>query len=188
MSRFIISNFPKKDKKKVNRDLQLAIDTIISLLCVGMVVLVAVFITTVHDEELPELKSEPIVEEVKEVIVAKTELAEPKEPIVPDEEIMASVVMAEAEGEPMLGKVAVAATILNRADAYGQTIETVVNMPNQYAKGKEPNEECFRAVEIAMENRDLFPADMLYFRAYKYHSFGEPYLIIGNHYFSTEGE
>lgn len=105
-------------------------------------------------------------------------------------DLIARVVMSEAGGEPYIGKVAVAATIINRADKYSQTVEQVVYAPNQYAKpyGGVPNAECYKAVVEAINHRDLFPRDMLYFRTKHYHSFGVPYTVIGAHYFSTTGE
>lgn len=180
----IISNFPKNDK---DEDLRLLI-LIISFIALGILAVIGVISAgTESRAEVPEIVAEPIpVEEVKE------EPAEvPEEPVrMTDDEIIAMVVMAEAGNQELLGKVAVATTILNRCDAWGKTVEEVINMPNQYTFPYygTVSEECFRAVEIARENRDLFDSKMLYFRAYKYHSFGEPYIVIGSHYFSKEGD
>lgn len=104
-------------------------------------------------------------------------------------ELLARVCMSEAGNEPFLGKVAVVATVLNRCDNWGLTTEEVVYSPNQYWLGNNgaPSEECFQAVAFAIENRDIFPADMMYFRNKHYHSFGKPYTQIGAHYFSTSG-
>lgn len=105
-------------------------------------------------------------------------------------ELLATVCMGEAGTEPLVGKIAVVTTILNRCDDNGQTVEQVVYAPNQYYTGYrgEISEEARQAVEIAINNRDLFPDDMLYFRTKHYHGFGKPYTVIGNHYFSTKGE
>ena len=104
-------------------------------------------------------------------------------------ELLARVCMSEAGNEPFLGKVAVVATVLNRCDNWGQTTEEIVYAPNQYWLGNNgtPSEECFQAVAFAIENRDIFPADMMYFRNKHYHTFGKPYTQIGAHYFSTAG-
>lgn len=104
-------------------------------------------------------------------------------------ELLARVCMSEAGNEPFLGKVAVVATVLNRCDNWGLTTEEVVYSPNQYWLGNNgaPSEECFQAVAFAIENREIFPADMMYFRNKHYHSFGKPYTQIGAHYFSTSG-
>ena len=117
------------------------------------------------------------------------EQASPKpttEPILSDEELIAQVVEAEARGEEMIGKVAVATTILNRADYYGLAVEAVVSAKNQYSYpySGEISEDSYRAVEIALANRDLFPRTMMWFRTGQYHSFADDYLQIGNHYFS----
>lgn len=104
-------------------------------------------------------------------------------------ELLARVCMSEAGNEPFLGKVAVVATVLNRCDNWGLTTEAVVYAPNQYWLGYNgaPSEECFQAVAFAIENREIFPADMMYFRNKHYHTFGKPYTQIGAHYFSTQG-
>ena len=96
--------------------------------------------------------------------------------------------MAEAGNQPMVGKVAVATTILNRSEIWGKSIYSVVTQKNQYAypyKGK-VDDECYEAVDIAIKNRNLFSRKMLYFRTGHYHSFGSPYIQIGDHYFSLE--
>lgn len=189
MSKFIVSKFPKKDNKRMSKNLIRAMDAFIGLTAIAIFVLAVVFASRVNaEEELPEVKAEPIVEEVEEVIVATTELVEPKEPIVSDEEIIAMVVHAEAQGEPMIGKVAVACVVYNRADRYGLTVESVVNAKHQFSISDSYTEEDLRAVEIARDNRDLYPENMLYFRADAYHTFGSRWLPIGNHYFSLESE
>jgi spore germination cell wall hydrolase CwlJ-like protein len=106
-----------------------------------------------------------------------------------EDELIARVVQAEAGAEPLVGKVAVAATILNRAECRGMTIEEVIYEPNQYAAPTKGivNNESQEAVRIAREQRDLFPRNMVYFRRDYFHAkYGEPYVIIGHHYFSTE--
>lgn len=150
-------------------------------------------------EELPTLTSEPIEEPIEPTgwhetieVESVNEMAEvpdrPKKIIYSDEELMAMVVHAEAKGEEMVGKVAVASAILNRCDYYGLTVESVIYQEDQFAIATTYTESDMRAVEIAQEVRDLFPEDMLYFRNQYYHSFGTPYMQIGNHFFSTKGE
>ena len=148
-------------------------------------------------EELPEVKAEPIgiVEELSgghETVDIINETAElptrPSKPVLTDEELIAQVVHAEANGEEMIGKTAVAAVVLNRCDYFGLTVESVVYAKNQFAISDTYTETDMRAVEIAQKNRDLFDSRMLYFRNKHYHTFGEPYLVIGNHYFSLRGE
>ena len=151
-----------------------------------------IYIFTNPEEPIQALTATPIVtaQEIIEEVEEVPEEEEPKAPIMSDADIIAMVVMAEAGNQDMLGKVAVASVVLNRVDYFGTTVEAVVNEPNQfsYPYYGTVSDECYRAVEIAEENRDLFPAEMLYFRAYKYHDFGTPYENIGDHYFSLREE
>lgn len=145
--------------------------------------------------EEPAIKEE-ITQEVNEEPVEEVIEEEP-EPYVhmTDDDIIAAVVMGEAGNQDLLGKTAVAATILNRADYFGLTIEQVVNADNAYNAYPYTGvvtADCYRAVEIARENRDLFPTTMMFFKTKDYHGFGEHYNKIGDHYFSylaeSEGE
>lgn len=103
--------------------------------------------------------------------------------------LIARVVQAEAGNQAFVGKIAVAMTILNRMDYYGQTAEEVIYADNQYATPASIwTEEDERAVEFARQNRDLFPENLIFFRTDHYHSFGEPYTVIGDHYFSVVEE
>ena len=122
-----------------------------------------------------------------EVIIEETVVLEQEAPLISEDDLMAKVIQAEAGNEPLIGKVAVAATILNRADKWDMTIYEVLTQPHQYASPAYiVSEDCYKAVELARENRDLFPEDMLWFRTKHYHAFGEPYTVIGSHWFSTE--
>lgn len=122
-----------------------------------------------------------------EVIIEETVVLEQEAPLISEDDLMAKVIQAEAGCEPLIGKVAVAATILNRADKWDMTIYEVLTQPHQYASPAYiVDEECYKAVELARENRDLFPEDMLWFRTKHYHTFGEPYTVIGSHWFSCE--
>ena len=117
---------------------------------------------------------------------------EPKGIVVTDEEydLLLRVCMSECGGEygePMEGKIAVVETVLNRCEMYGMTIEEVLYAPNQYsmADNGEPDYTVINAVNSALEKR-TYPKNMIYFRTLHYHSFGEPYIKIGSHYFSLE--
>lgn len=107
-----------------------------------------------------------------------------------DRLLIAKVVQAEAGTEPFVGKVAVAATILNRAELREMSISDVIFETGQYATPwvGTLDEEVFRAVDFAVENRDLFPKNMFFFRTHHFHrmAFAEDYIQIGNHYFSTD--
>lgn len=184
LSNHILSLFPKESKESTST--QDLIEAVFGFLALLTVIAFVGIITLLKDlntnEELPEVTAYPIVKEEVKTITAETKL----EPVVDDDYLIASIVMAEAEGEEMVGKVAVASVILNRCENWNKTVSEVINEPNQFAKGKEPNLDCVRAVEIAKEVRDLYPSDMLYFRNAHYHEFGCPFLVIGHHYFSTE--
>ena len=111
---------------------------------------------------------------------------------VTDEEynLLLRVCMSECGGkygEPLEGKIAVVETILNRSEIYGKSIEEVVYEPYQYSTSDngEPDETVEQAVDIALRE-NIYPDDMIYFRTGNYHSFGEPYQQIGNHYFSLK--
>lgn len=107
-----------------------------------------------------------------------------------DRLLIAKVVQAEAGTEPFVGKVAVASTILNRAEMREMSIHDVVYEKNQYASpwvGTIEN-EVMDAVDFAYENRDLFPRNMFFFRTNHFHrlAFTDDYCQIGAHYFSTD--
>lgn len=109
-----------------------------------------------------------------------------------DFDMMARVVYAEAKTESFDGKVAVAEVILNRAesDSFPDTVAEVITQENAFsiygASGSAPlDTECQEAVQEAVNGR-IFPGEVVYFREGKFHTFGTPYVIIGNHYFSTE--
>lgn len=108
-------------------------------------------------------------------------------------ELLARVCMSECGGkygEPLQGKIAVVETILNRVDMGWGTIEEVVTEPYQYsmADNGEPDESVYEAVDIALIGKGMFPDNMVYFRTEHFHDFGQPFMQIGNHYFSLEVE
>lgn len=185
----IISNFPQKVNKRMNdrEDLRFVVWLIALLLVVAG--LSIFYVSTKQTNEDFILKAEPIkqvtaAEIIEEVTEAEEE--EPKTPILSDQELIAMVVMSEAGNQDMLGKVAVASVVLNRCNYFGLTVESVVKAKGQFSFPYYGivSEDCYRAVEIAEQSRDLFPATMLYFRNTKYHDFGIPYEKIGDHYFS----
>jgi spore germination cell wall hydrolase CwlJ-like protein len=106
-----------------------------------------------------------------------------------ERELMAQIVMNEAEGEPQDGKQAVAQVIVNRvlSPLFPDTIRDVIYEKYQFATSgtKTPTQECYEAVDAALKYEG-FPPNMFYFRNEHYHTFGKPYCQIGNHYFSTE--
>ncbi len=103
-------------------------------------------------------------------------------------DLIARVVMSEANGEPMVGKVAVVATIFNRARIYEMSISEVICSPNQYstANNGKPTQECYDAIDLYCECPELYPEDLIYFQLRSYSKYGEDYAVIGSHYFSTK--
>lgn len=109
--------------------------------------------------------------------------------------LIASVVEAEAGNQCKLGKQAVAWVIYCRYihQKGKKTLEDVIYAPHQFAKPApfvhnstvEAVREVFCIVDGTIHGEELFPNDLYYFRTKKYHSFGEPYEKIGDHYFST---
>lgn len=201
MSKSIISKFPSNDNNNMydgRRGPQYFVPmaVIITLLLIGFFWLGYLMISIPdYFGEIEGLKGEPIPKVIE--VEEKEVEPEPERPIKPyymtDDDIIAAVVMGEAGNQDLLGKTAVAATVLNRADYFGLTVEEVVTADgayNAYPYYGIITNDCYRAVEIARENRDLFPSTMMYFKTKSYHSFGEPYEQIGDHFFSylKEGE
>lgn len=174
--------------KKNDVDIGLVIlGAVIGIIIVALTLAYIRFNAEAH-EEIPTLNAKPIVMRQIEVI-EKTgsvpDAPEIKEPVLSDEDIMAIVAECEAGNQELIGKVAVISTILNRCDYYGETVETVVYKPNQYAFDKEvvPSEESYLAVKIALRERDLFPDTMMWFLPSGYPNYGKPYMKIQDHYF-----
>ena len=186
MNVIILSKFPKRYKRMKDSDFEIAVLAITLLLVVTGIAVVYIATHPAKQEEI-FLKAEPIVKQVEDPVATEEPAEEePAAPILTDEEMIAMVVMAESGNQDMLGKVAVASVVLNRCDYFGLTVESVVKAKGQfsYPYYGTVSEDCYRAVEIAQNSRDLFPATMLYFRNTHYHTFGIPYEQIGDHYFS----
>jgi hypothetical protein len=136
--------------------------------------------------EFTQVEAEPapiVQEEEPEEIYFVDERTEAKHEI-ERLELVARVVCSESGNQPFVGKVAVATTVINRSEHYSLPIEDIVNAPKQYVCGLYYTEECMDAVEFAINNRELFPRDMMWFRTGHYHDFGKPYVMIEDHYFS----
>lgn len=174
------------------------------MLAVVTIMVLSIFVTFMSDVLAKEddvatmqIMAEPIVYEQKIVIETKTsvECAEETEDSDTEKEdaMLARLCMGEAGAEPMIGKIAVIATVLNRAEMFDMTIAEVVSESGQYDGSSYRGivtSDCYKAVELARYavQMEAFPKTMIYFRADRYHSFGEPYTQIGNHYFSLEVE
>lgn len=110
-----------------------------------------------------------------------------------DEEIrlIALVTMAEAEGEPELGKRLVIDTILNRVDSdrFPNTVHGVIYQPNQFSSvwnGRIDRcvvrDDIYQLVIEEAESRAN--QHVIFFRTDYYHPYGTPMFSIGSHYFS----
>ena len=187
----ILSNFPKNDNKnnvRTGPGYYIPIAVVITLLLIGFFWLGYLMISIPeYFGEMEELKGEPI-PKVIEVEEKEVEPEPEKEPVIhlTDDDIIAAVVMAEARNQEMVGKVAVAMTVLNRCDCWGASVETIVSAPNQYSYPYtgEITPEAYEAVRIARENRNLFPKGMMWFLPSGYPEYGHPYMQIQGHYFS----
>lgn len=104
--------------------------------------------------------------------------------------LMERVVMSEASILRNDAKQAVAQTIINRvrSDDYPNTVAEVIEGQYSTAFNGEPGEAEKLAVKYAIECQDAFPIDMFWFRSDYYHPFGEHYVKIQNHYFSTKSK
>lgn len=104
-------------------------------------------------------------------------------------DLLCRVVMSETSIEPIEAQIAVCETVLNRLvmGGYGNSISEVVHQPYAYslADNGEPSESVQQAVQFALEQQ-TYPSNMVYFRTDHYHDFGQPYMQIGNTYFSLK--
>jgi len=174
------------------------------LMIVGLSMFYLFVLHPPKEEPLPELKAEPlpiqeIIEEAPEQTIEEPQAEPAPRIILSDEDMMAKVIMAEAEGEPFLVKVAVAATILNRVDFFGTTVESVITMKDQfsYSISTQATDECYRAVAVAQRERDVFDSRLFFFRAHEYFPEETPitcpyrcedYFCCGDTYFSLRIE
>lgn len=110
-----------------------------------------------------------------------------------DAVLIAKLVLAEAEGEPEMGKRLVIDTVLNRLESEGfpNTVYDVVYQPYHYDPAWDGRidlfselDDTFKLVVDEIQHRTNY--DVLYFRTDKFHEFGTPMEQVGNHYFSTK--
>lgn len=110
-----------------------------------------------------------------------------------EQELLARLAMAEAEGESIEGKIAVINVVDNRCRIRGQSVKDVIFAPRQFCTGKrfelEPTEECWEAVRRAMDGEIVVPEDTQYFceRSLRFKRL-EYVMCIGNHLFWREKE
>lgn len=152
-----------------------------------------------YEREIEE--EEPVVEpEIKEdeIVSSPPEIIEPEEETPEyyisdsDIDLIALIVMAEAEGESELGKRLVIDVILNRLDSprSPNTVKEIIYQPDQWAcvwNGRVDvcyvKDDIRQLVIEELENRTNY--EVAFFRTKHYHTFGTPLFQEGHHYFST---
>ena len=110
-----------------------------------------------------------------------------------DAVLIAKLVLAEAEGEPEMGKRLVIDTVLNRLDSsdFPSTVYDVVYQPYHYDPAWDGRIDLFSELDdtfklVVDEIQHRTNSEVLYFRTDNYHEFGTPMEQVGNHYFSTK--
>lgn len=107
-------------------------------------------------------------------------------------DLIALVVMAEAEGEPEEGKRLVIDTILNRVDGkyWPNTVHDVIYQKNQFTSmwnGRA--DRCYvkeDIVELVKEELiSRYNSECVFFRTNHYSQYGVPMFQVGHHYFSS---
>ena len=144
---------------------------------------------------------EPIVtpEHVEPIVISEVVTPEPPTQVVnsnklsqEEVDLISRVVMAEAESEPLDGKLYVIDTILNRVDSkhFPNTVHEVIYQSWQFTSmwnGRydrcSSNAELNDMINSEYENRTN--RDVVFFTADKYGQYGRPSFRIANHYFST---
>lgn len=178
----------------------------ILFLSIIILVLTPVFAITFNDAprhvvKVPErlvktvvLESTPTQVEVQSVETKKHDFTEK------EVALLERLVHAEAEGEPFIGKVAVANVVLNRikSDKYPNTMNDVIYQKRQFSPisdgriNNTPSEESKFAVKMALEGYLAIPEDVGFFyepNSAQTHWIGqnkELYGIIGHHHFYYE--
>lgn len=106
-------------------------------------------------------------------------------------ELLALVVMSEAEGESELGKRLVVDTVLNRVDSeyFPDSIYSVVYQDGAFSSVSDGRlnkcyvtDENFRIAEEEVEKRTN--SEVIFFRTGRYSIYGVPLFNEGHHYFS----
>lgn len=156
--------------------------------------------------DLRELITLNGIEDINKIYVGQMlQIPERHQPyIIPitDEELdlLQRLVEAEAGAEPYLGKVAVAAVVINRvlSPAFPNTVRDVIYQPNQFQPVKngkinqvKPSEETISAVFAALKGVDPLRGSLYFYNPIisdpewaKWHTMRQPTGVIGQHHFS----
>lgn len=136
-------------------------------------------VTKTAEQEKPVVKHEEPIKEVPRLGDA-------------DVDLISRVVMAEAENEPLDGKIYVIDTILNRVDSkyFPNTVHDVIYQANQFTsmwngryKKCKSNNKLNDLIQKEYVNRRN--SEVVFFTAHKYGKYGRPAFVVANHYFST---
>ena len=107
-------------------------------------------------------------------------------------DLVAIVVMAEAEGESVEGQRLVIDTVLNRVDhhRFPSTVHEVVYQKGQFTSMTNGRaSRCYVKPEIVdlvyEETANRYNSDVIFFRTGRYSSYGDPLFKVGAHYFSS---
>ena len=110
-----------------------------------------------------------------------------------EENLLARVVWAEAQGECFEGQQAVAEVVLNRlvADGFQNTVNGVIYAENQFRsvlflEDAEPTSIQYEAIERALEGPYVLPIDVYHFATYQVN--GNVWGRIGGHVFCYESQ
>lgn len=169
---------------------------LIMLLLVGLVLSACFYSKSTYiaeamtKEPAPNYINKPIIKAAIATVESKPDMDDmlTREEI----ELIALVVMAEAEGQPEEGKRLVIDTILNRLDSnrFPNTVEGIIYQKNQFSSmwnGR--SDRCYVKEDICQlvvqELATRTNSDVVFFRADFYHDFGTPVMQVGDHYFST---
>ena len=161
-----------------------------------------IFSTFKHEASAPttNVESSALSTTIEETITTAQETYPPTVRVITEEyyylteeefELIALVVMAEAEGEPELGKRLVIDTILNRVDhkEFPNTVHDVIYYPNAFEamwNGRvdrcEVRDDIVELVREELKSRSNY--HVLYFRTDRFSDYGTPMFKLGNHCFS----
>lgn len=109
-----------------------------------------------------------------------------------DLDLLAQIVVAEAEGESEKGKRLVIDTILNRVDSdqFPDTVREVIYQKNQFtcvSNGRlsrvEVTDDIYELIEEEIDNRTC--SHCVFFNSIGYTKYGKALFREGNHYFSS---
>lgn len=201
----VLKEFVDEMKKITIKDVMIAYSTVVSTISLVVVLASPVgsttdiptteaVTTTVSEEETTTTEVETTTIEVETTTEEATTEPETTTELYSEEdvELLALVMLAEAEGECEEGQRLVVDVILNRVDGYKHpnTIRDVVYQKGQFSSmwnGRVDRvtvtDEAKQLVREELESRTN--SDVVYFRMYNYHSWGTPLFKVGCHYFSA---